>query len=352
MSEKYKGTIAILYPGDREIRANATPDNNRLATVFQALEAIGLKAEPAVYSDEFCDEVREQLLKADGVLVWRNPIQDGVDRSVLDPMLREVAASGVFVSAHPDVIMKIGTKEVLFSTRDMGWGCDTHLHRSLDKLKNTLPANLATGPRVLKQFRGNGGNGVWRVEAMQTGTAPSSTDDVRVRHAKRGSVETIIPLSELFTICEPYFENNGLMIDQQFQSRIQDGMIRCYMTQNRVVGFGHQEVNALYPAPEGGTPEDAPQPGKRLYYPPDKPEFQHLKQKVENEWVGDMQKILDIATDDLPMLWDCDFMFGPKDEQEKDTYVLCEINSSSVAPYPESAPEHIAKAVLNRLGKE
>jgi len=47
------------------------------------------------------------------VLVWVNPIEQGLDRSRLDPLLRDVAATGVFVSAHPDVILRMGTKEVL-----------------------------------------------------------------------------------------------------------------------------------------------------------------------------------------------------------------------------------------------
>jgi len=33
----------------------------------------------------------------------------------------------------------------------------------------------------------------------------------------------------------------------------------------------------------------------------------------------------------------------------EDTYVLCEINVSSVAPYPESAPPFIAEAALGRV---
>ena len=63
----------------------------------------------------------------DGVLVWVNPIHDGRNRANLDALLREMAASGVWVSAHPDVILKMGTKEVLHRTRTMSWGCDTAL---------------------------------------------------------------------------------------------------------------------------------------------------------------------------------------------------------------------------------
>src|SRR5215472_12937058 len=78
-----------------------------------------------------------------------------------------------------------------------------------------------------------------------------------------------------------------------------------------------------------------PSPGDG-YHPPTKPEFQALKHKLEHEWVPAVQQLLQIDTESLPILWDCDFLFGPKEENGDDTYVLCEINVSSVAPYPES----------------
>src|SRR5216684_2216887 len=133
------GTIALLWRGDRDARAKATGENNRLSPLFEALAAVNVVAEPAVYSDELVEEVRDQLLRLDGALVWVDPISDGHDRSRLDPMLREVAAKGVWVSAHPEVILKMGTKEVLFRTRRLGWGTDTHLYRTLDDLREQLP---------------------------------------------------------------------------------------------------------------------------------------------------------------------------------------------------------------------
>jgi hypothetical protein len=62
--------LALLWRGDRQERRDATPDNNRLSRVFEALAALGIHAEPAVYADDTAAEVREQLLKLDGVLVW------------------------------------------------------------------------------------------------------------------------------------------------------------------------------------------------------------------------------------------------------------------------------------------
>jgi hypothetical protein len=90
--------------------AEGHPRQQPPAPSFQALADLNIHAEPAVYHDDFCEEVRRQLVPVDAVLVWRNPIQDGCDRSILDPMLREVAAAGKFVSVHPDLILKMGTK--------------------------------------------------------------------------------------------------------------------------------------------------------------------------------------------------------------------------------------------------
>jgi hypothetical protein len=66
--------IAILWRGDAEARRAATPQNNRFHRVFEELAVLGIHAEPAVYDEEFADEVRDQLLAADGVLVWVDPI--------------------------------------------------------------------------------------------------------------------------------------------------------------------------------------------------------------------------------------------------------------------------------------
>ena len=347
--------VAILYPGDRDARRLGAP-SDRFVKVFEAFQALGIPAEPAVYHDDFCDEVKQQISKADAVLVWVNPIEKGIDRTKLDRMLREVAASGVYVSTHPDIILKLGTKEVLVRTKDMGWGCDTHLYTSLDQMRRELPARLARGEaRVLKQYRGHSGDGIWRIE-RETSTGPlTGSSLVRARHAKSGCFEEVITLDEFFNRCAPYFTalgGQGRMVDQAYQARLPEGMVRCYLVHGRVEGFGRQEIVALHPAPAGAPPEAAPQPTKRHYHPPTMPEFQNLKRILENDWLPAAQKVLGIETDDLPVLWDCDFMFGPKDAAGQDTYVLCEINVSSVSPFPDSAAAPLAKAVVARISNK
>jgi hypothetical protein len=59
--------------------------------------------------------------------------------------------------------------------------------------------------------------------------------------------------------------------------------------------------------------------------------------------------LLKIETESLPILSDCNFLLGPQDKNAEDTYVLCEINVSSVAPYPESAVPYVIDAAVARV---
>jgi hypothetical protein len=335
--------VAIVWRGDRETRRAATPHNNRYRDVFAELGALGIQAEPAVYDEAFADEVRGQLLGVDGVLVWVNPLDDGRTRAGLDALLRDVAGRGPWVSAHPDVILKMGTKEVLHRTRHLGWGTDTHIYWSADALRAEFPARLgADGPRVLKQNRGNAGQGVWKVEQLGPG-------EVRVLEARSGSVPEALPLSAFLARCESYFTAGGCILDQPFQPRLLDGMIRCYMGADKVVGFGHQFIKALMAPPPEGDDGVAAKSGPRIMHGPSAAQFEALRTRMENEWTPQMMRVLGVDAASLPLIWDADFLYGPRTAAGEDTYVLCEINVSSVFAIPDQAPAAIARLAAARL---
>ena len=343
------GKIAVLWRGDREARRNATLQNNRFHRVFDELTAAGIDAEPAVYDEEFGDEVRDQLFQAKGVLVWVGPIHQGKTRTALDQLLREVAACGPWVSAHPDVILKMGVKEVLYRTKHLGWGTDTQLYRTIAEFRGQFPTRLRQEEtRVLKQNRGNGGQGVWKVEGL---SSPSGgMMPVRILHAQRGSDVEQTTLDDFMNRCEVYLGGGGCIIDQPFQPRLPEGMIRCYVGVDKVVGFGHQLIKALIPPPPEGPNSPQAQPGPRIMHSPDAAPFQALRARMETEWVPQLMKTLRIAKDDLPIIWDADFLYGPRTASGEDTYVLCEINVSSVFAIPDQAPAEIARLVTIRLG--
>src|SRR5882724_4076926 len=160
------GRIAILWRGNEAARRSATPETSRFKSVFAALADVGVNAEPVVYEDDVLDAVRARLAAYDGVLVWVNPIHEGRNRANLDALLREVAERGVWVSAHPDVILKMGTKEVLHRACTMSWGCDTALYRTAEAMRLELPVRLAAGPRGNARNRGSGGLGVCKDETV------------------------------------------------------------------------------------------------------------------------------------------------------------------------------------------
>ncbi len=340
--------VAVLWRGDAAARRDATPQNNRFHRIFEELAALGIQAEPAVYADALADEVRARLLEVDGVLVWVDPIHEGQNRTVLDALLRDVAARGPWVSAHPDVILKMGVKEVLYRTKHLGWGTDTHLYPTAGAFHAEFPARLrSSGPRVLKQNRGKGGQGVWKVE--QLSFSDNGEAMVRVLHARRGSVPEDMKLWDFMTRCEAYFMPGGCIVDQPFQPRLPDGMIRCYMGADKVAGFGHQFIKALIPPPPEGPDSKAAQPGPRIMHSASAEPFQALRVKMETEWTPGMMEVLGIDAAALPIIWDADFLYGPRTTTGEDTYVLCEINVSSVFAIPEQAPAMIARLTLARL---
>ncbi|MDP3674146.1 MAG: Cj0069 family protein [Novosphingobium sp.] len=231
--------VALLWRGDRQVRVDARPETSRLRAIFAALTRRGVQVEPAVYSEDLANEVRNQLLQIDGVLVWVDPISEGRRRDSLDELLRNVSAAGVFVSAHPDVIGRMGVKAVLHRTRALGWGSDTHFYETPESFAAEFPQRLAqSGPRVLKQNRGNGGIGVWRVTFQPDGA-------VELLSARGEEPPRIMSLADFLSEPRDDFGSGGGLVDQPFQARHMEGMVRCYMSGGRVAGFGHQLVRAL-----------------------------------------------------------------------------------------------------------
>ena len=52
--------------------------------------------------------------------------------------------------------------------------------------------------------------------------------------ATRGSVPEDMSLDDFMRRCGAYFAADGRIVDQPFQPRLPDGMIRCYMARIRL----------------------------------------------------------------------------------------------------------------------
>jgi|SRR5580704_6924261 hypothetical protein len=337
--------IGILWRDDRSA-SPSTPDvRHGLSPLYAAFRQLPVELRPVVFEDGAIEEVRDELLALDGVLIWVNPIQDGANRRNLDALLMEAASHGVWISAHPAVILKLGTKEVLFSTRNVGWGSDIDLYRTPAEFTQRFTSWLGERGRVvLKQGRGNGGNGVWKVELLNESARAHPKALVRVQDARvrDGSTETT-SLGVFMARCQEYFAWSGCLVAQAFQNRLGEGMIRCYLSHDTVVGFCHQWPQGLLDI-KNLRAERASSPMVGA----DAPGYQGLKRQMETEWVPRMMEVLGMARDALPVIWDADFLYGPRTPDGLDTYVLCEINVSAVWPFPPMAAGVVAAAAVAR----
>lgn len=273
-----KTAVAIVIYGEPGSERNALTEEkyNDLATAFLAEE---FNVESVLYNDKVADKLMDDLLRFDAVLVWVNPIEQGQGRKRLDALLVEIANKGCFVSAHPEVIFKMGTKDVLFKTRDMDWGGDIRMYSSYEDFINRFPESLHKSKiRVLKQYRGNGGNGVFKIKA-----GPAD-NEVTVVHATEGTKERVLSTGDFNNEFKSFFENDGLLIDQEWNNNIVNGMVRCYSSGSSVAGFGYQEINALYE-----LNNKTYLPGKRYYYTENCGLFADLKKIMENKWIPQLQ---------------------------------------------------------------
>jgi hypothetical protein len=101
---------------------------------------------------------------------------------------------------------------------------------------------------------------------------------------------------------------------------------------------------ALHPGGAGAPP---PPPGPRLYHGADWAEGQPLKALLEGDWIDALMRCTGVPAERLPLLWDMDFLFGGASG-----YVLCEINVSSVSPFPPSATSPLVAAIKARLAEQ
>ena len=338
-------SIAIMIFGEPGSTRNALTEEKYRKLAAHFIEQ-GFDVDSVIYNDLISGILAKELLRYNAVLVWVNPIEQQGDRKILDALLTKLSAQGCFVSSHPDTILKMGTKEILFKIKDTEFGGDTRVYNSFEEFKERfLVSGELTGIRILKQYRGNGGDGVFKID-----TTNIKNNSIAVTHAKKGEEEKLVTVDDLFTMFESYFKTSSMFIDQEWNPHIINGMVRCYLCGANVTGFGYQEINALYPITE--TNPVFKNPSQRFYFSEDCGLFKDLKEIMENSWVPQLQEIAAIKNEMLPVIWDADFFINKiNTENTSEKYSLCEINVSCVSPFPESSIPYIAEEVKKRMNR-
>lgn len=144
---------------------------------------------------------------------------------------------------------------------------------------------------------------------------------VRVQEAGGDTAVRVRPLSDFMEQRRNAFSTDEGLVDQPYQARLSEGMIRCYVSGQGVAGFGHRMVRALAPPRAGPA-------GPRVCSGPTDERLQSLRVTLERDWIPQMAGLLALALQELPVIWDAYFLLGPEPAAGHDTYVLCEINAS------------------------
>ena len=342
-------SIALILYGDSNSTRNIFSDDN-FKGLAESLSESGFHVESVLYHHSRAKQLENDLERFTAALSWVNPkerLERGSDNLNLDDILLSISKKGVYVSTHPEIILKIGTKRVLYSTRNMDWGGDIDLYSDYEDFEKRFINSLdRSSVRILKQYRGESGRGIFKVRFKDF-----ENKTVSVIHAASSNEEQIFTKDEFHDEFRKYFEDGGLLVNQQWAQGITNGMVRCYLTGTKVSGFGYQESVAL--CPRSNDPEESKirPTSRRFYFSEDCGLFQDLRKIMEEKWIPQLQQIHSISDESMPLLWDIDLFINDVNSQcPEKKYTLCEINVSCVSPFPPSCAAYMARALKEKLG--
>lgn len=345
-----------------------------LANILNDLHR-GVNATPVAYTDDASNELEKRLSENfAGVVCWVDPVSTNArgeeetradwagNDGGLDKVLRRVAEKGLHVSAHPDIIEKIGTKRVLFETRNEPWGLpNTHYYKTKEDLRQRLPNSLSSDKRrILKLDRGSSGKGVWRCDILEELSAHPNNNEslvMRIQHAGDDMVEDRVSLEKMLNRLEERMDiTGGGVVDMPFLPQVNEGIVRCYMMREQCKGILHQlplRSSSDYPnlnVSKSKRYQTKGLPEGKCIHPPDNPDYRELVVTLENDWVPKLVRAVGLLScneasirDALPVVWDIDFISTESVERKESDmaeanksrykkYVLCEINCSCVFP--------------------
>jgi len=128
---------------------------------------------------------------------------------------------------------------------------------------------------------------------------------------------------------------------------LSEGMIRCYMCADKVIGFGHKLITALTRR-AGRSGLAAAQPGQRIMNPVSRPAFQAAANK-EIGWIQRCWRCGNRLARSLPIICDAGLLYGPTRPSGETPMCFAEINVRLRASVSRASAAEIARVVLARL---
>lgn len=322
-------TVSIILYAKDLVQLDAKKEEKYRELALE-LEKNGYVVQTITWNGHNVDELYTSSKKAEVILIWVNPIHRNIEEGSFENYICDMSDRGKYISSHPEVIKKLGTKIILHTMSGTSWSRDVYKHENFDHL-NALKSRLdGQQIRVIKQSRGNDGLEVYKLEKLPDfnyqATEANSGKVIKNLHFEAFIQEVIHKIS-----------TENPIIEMRWNNCLTNGVVRCYFCGEKLVGFGYQEVNALYPEITGSYVKK-----QRFYLTEKCGIFSGLKSEIEKSFMPEILSRTGLSTEQLPLIWDADFFIN---NLETGDFELCEINASCVSPFPPSAIEYMVHKI-------
>ena len=288
-------------------------------------EATGYRTEIVFYRPNKKYELLDYLKEnAQSVISRINPGNlKGVDEYF--QFLKALSNSGVEVHTHPDVMINLDFKDILYKLEGTPLGdADTYFYHTYTDFVSKFPANLEKyGIRVLKTNYGSTGEGVYLVSKKDDGSIFTVEAVNNQKYYYDDINEFLHKFEENFEEDDEnaaYFQGKAGFVGCRYLERIAEGEIRVLLVNNKAISVVHKKPQ------EGEFSATLFSGAQYKYESPEDPKWEAVMQ-ITNDGLQNIKPFL--AGQNYPLLWTMDYILD-YNEDGSDKYVLSEINCSCV----------------------
>lgn len=241
--------------------------------------------------------------------------------------LRELGMNGMQVHTHPDVMINLDFKDILYKLRDTPFcDADTQFYHYYEQFEDLFPAELKRDKtRVLKVNYGSTGEGVYLVTLKDDGSVVSTEAVNNIKYYYDDMEDFLTTFETKFDddVDEDelyYFKGKSGFVDCRYLPRISEGEIRVLIINDKPASVVHKKPQ------EGGFSATLFSGAKYQYESPEDPKWKDVIDLTVHAF-EDIRPYL--QDKDFPLLWTMDYIMD-YDASGNDRYILSEINCSCV----------------------
>lgn len=239
--------------------------------------------------------------------------------------LSKLSKHNIEVHTHPDVMINLDFKDILFKLKDSYLGeKSTKFYQKYDEFQRDFPQVLKKEKiRVLKTNYGSTGEGVYLVCLNEDGTV-TCTEAVNNEKEKFNCLDDfIIDFSWKFEQEDEnavYFKNKKGFVSCKYLKRINEGEIRVLLVKDKPISVVHKKPQ------EGEFSATLFSGAEYKYESATESKWEHVI-NLTLKGLKDLKPYC--QNEDFPILWTMDYILD-YDENQNDIYVLSEVNCSCV----------------------